>query len=329
MPKVSVIIPVFGVEKYIERCARSLFEQTLDDMEFIFVNDCTKDNSIEVLKSVINEYPNRKHQVKIFSQTKNMGVSRARERGVREAKGEYIGFCDSDDWVTLDMYKKMYERATSGKGFDFIKCGHYISDGLGFNKIKLVYTGSEDFSKDQVISWLLTYKHWNSIWDSICRTSIYHDNNIEFTDDNMLEDLFLATQLLSACKTFNVIQEPLYYYFSNPTSICHLNDSENIKKKAQQAYNNVVKIVDIINRNFGRKFDKEIIAIKSLPKHILVPAMTEYKNYQLWSSFFPEAKYLILISPFITRIIKLRFLLVSLYLYPIYSIIKSKFYHHE
>ena len=99
MPKVSVIVPVYGVEKYIERCARSLFEQTLDDMEFIFVDDCTKDESIEVLKRVIDLYPVRKDQVKIIHHAVNKGLSRARETGVNAATGDYIGHCDSDDWV--------------------------------------------------------------------------------------------------------------------------------------------------------------------------------------------------------------------------------------
>ena len=82
MPKVSVIIPVYGVEKYIERCARSLFEQTLEDMEFIFVNDCTKDNSIDILLRVIDEYPKRKSQVHILNHEFNKGLPVARQTGI-------------------------------------------------------------------------------------------------------------------------------------------------------------------------------------------------------------------------------------------------------
>ena len=78
MPKVSVIVTVYGVERYIERCARSLFEQTLDDMEYIFVDDCSKDSSISVLENVITQYPLRKGQVRIVHHEQNKGVSRAR-----------------------------------------------------------------------------------------------------------------------------------------------------------------------------------------------------------------------------------------------------------
>ena len=110
--KVSVCIPVYGVEKYIERCARSLFEQTMKDgIEFIFVNDCTKDKSIEILEQVLGEYPERKEQVKIIHHEKNKGLVAARKTGLAHATGDYIIHCDSDDWVDLNLYETMYNKA--------------------------------------------------------------------------------------------------------------------------------------------------------------------------------------------------------------------------
>ena len=88
MPKVSVIVPVYGVEKYIERCARSLFEQTLDDIEYIFVDDCSPDRSIEILNQVIGEYPGRKDQVQIIHHASNQGLALARQTGLKAATGE-------------------------------------------------------------------------------------------------------------------------------------------------------------------------------------------------------------------------------------------------
>jgi len=113
MPKVSVIIPVYGVEKYIERCIRSLFEQTLDDIEYIFVDDCTPDNSISILRKVLSEYPNREKQVKILHHEKNKGLAQARQTGLKIASGEYIAHCDSDDWVDKDLYKIAHNKAKS------------------------------------------------------------------------------------------------------------------------------------------------------------------------------------------------------------------------
>ena len=112
MIKVSVCIPVYGVEKYIERCARSLFEQTImDGIEFIFVNDCTKDKSIEILEQVVEKYPQRKNHVKIINRQRNGGLVAARNTALEHAAGDYIIHCDSDDWVDRDLYEKMYEQA--------------------------------------------------------------------------------------------------------------------------------------------------------------------------------------------------------------------------
>ncbi len=106
MPKVSVIIPVYGVEKYIERCARSLFEQTLDDIEYLFIDDCTPDKSIEMLKQVLEDYPHRKPQVVIHRMEQNSGQAAVRKWGMQNAIGDYVIHCDSDDWVELTMYEE-------------------------------------------------------------------------------------------------------------------------------------------------------------------------------------------------------------------------------
>lgn len=103
-PKVTIIIAVYNCEKYLNTCARSLFEQTLDGIEYIFVNDATPDDSIIILNSIIEEYPTRKPFVKIINMDKNGGVSKARRIGVENATGEYVIHADSDDWVDRDMY---------------------------------------------------------------------------------------------------------------------------------------------------------------------------------------------------------------------------------
>ena len=127
MPKVSVIIPVYGVKKYIERCARSLFEQTLDDIEYIFVDDSTPDNSISILRKVLSEYPNREKQVKILHHEKNKGLAQARQTGLKIASGEYIAHCDSDDWVDVHMYEEMYNKAIE-EDADVVVCDYVVTN---------------------------------------------------------------------------------------------------------------------------------------------------------------------------------------------------------
>lgn len=112
MPKVSVIIPVYGVEKYIERCAISLFKQTLDDVEFIFVDDVTPDYSMEILNLMIDKFRlhfvEKKISVRIERMPTNSGQAAVRRHGVKLAKGDYIIHCDSDDWIDASMLQKMY-----------------------------------------------------------------------------------------------------------------------------------------------------------------------------------------------------------------------------
>lgn len=110
MPKVSVIIAVYGAEKYIEKCARSLFEQTLDDIEYIFVDDCTPDKSMDILISVLSDYPNRKNQVKIILNDTNLKQGRTRAVGMKATTGDYLIHCDPDDWVEHNMYELLYNK---------------------------------------------------------------------------------------------------------------------------------------------------------------------------------------------------------------------------
>ena len=111
MPAVSVIVLVYKVEKYIERCARSLFGQTLQDMEFIFVDDDSPDRSIEVMERVLEDFPLRRGQVKVIRNEVNLGLPESRRMGVAAATGEYIIHCDSDDWPEPEMYAKLYSKA--------------------------------------------------------------------------------------------------------------------------------------------------------------------------------------------------------------------------
>ena len=104
--KISIIVPVYNVEKYLERCLDSLINQTLKDIEIICINDGSTDNSSEILK----EYAKKDSRIIIINQN-NQGISVARNNGMNKAKGKYIGFVDSDDWVDLDFFEKLYKAA--------------------------------------------------------------------------------------------------------------------------------------------------------------------------------------------------------------------------
>lgn len=112
MPKVSVIIPVYNTEKYLRKCLDSVCNQTLSDIEIICIDDCSTDNSLNILK----EYAAKDERIKLIEFKENKGAAVARNTGIYEAKGEYIGFVDSDDYIDLDFYEKLYNIGVSEKG---------------------------------------------------------------------------------------------------------------------------------------------------------------------------------------------------------------------
>lgn len=210
MPKVSVIVPVYKVEKYIERCVRSLFGQTLDDIEYIFVNDCTPDASMEVLQNLLEEYPARKSQVKIFNHTINTGQSGARRDGMRMATGDFIIHCDADDWVELDMYEKMYRKAVDD-GADAVCCDmvmeekdsqkHLIYNNL-FSDHKLMYACVAPIA---VV--------YCSMCNRLISRKIYDQYSIEpFPGVNIWDDVGLSIRFRYYIRKSVVINESLYHY---------------------------------------------------------------------------------------------------------------------
>lgn len=124
VPKISVIVAVYGVENYIEKCVRSLFEQTLDAVEYIFVNDDTPDNSIVILKSVLDEYSERKNNTHIINFETNTGVANARTVGMKLATGKYMIHCDLDDYLEDDALEVLYKEAVKTDA-DIVTCDYY------------------------------------------------------------------------------------------------------------------------------------------------------------------------------------------------------------
>ena len=113
MLKISILTPIYGVEKYIEQCARSLFEQSYASIEYIFVDDCTHDKSIGILQSLLKEYPGRAQQVRIIHHDRNRGVGAARQTALMAATGDYLLFADSDDMLPEDAVEKLARKAVS------------------------------------------------------------------------------------------------------------------------------------------------------------------------------------------------------------------------
>lgn len=124
-PVVSIVIPVYNVAPYIEECAESLFNQTLKNIQYIFIDDASTDNSVEILEKVISQYPERAFRTTLIKHKENKGVSYTREEGVRQADGEWIIHCDADDVVDSEMYATLFNEAQA-RDSDILICGYRL-----------------------------------------------------------------------------------------------------------------------------------------------------------------------------------------------------------
>lgn len=317
MPKVSVIIPVYGVEKYIERCARSLFNQTLTDIEYIFINDCTPDRSIEILKKLILQFPNREKQVHIINMPVNCGLPTARKIGIQYATGEYIAHCDSDDWVKVSAYEELYEVAKRYDS-DIVFCDFYRSDGINQH---LVSRNINTDSCEKVIKSLSRIASWN-VWSCIVKRRLYSDNNIEYPTSNNGEDFALMFQLIHYAQSFKTINSPLYFYYCNTQSITNIQTDDGYIKRYTQLIHNTNLVIDFIECNLEIKKYSELIESYKLYCRTKISPLTHKQEYRnLWEMTYPELNFGdIIINPTIPIKTKLHYIAVRLHIYHLFFI---------
>lgn len=283
MPKVSVIIPVYGVEKYIERCARSLFEQTLDDMEYLFIDDCTPDMSIDVLNSVLEEYPQRKSQVRIHRMDRNSGQAAVRTWGMKNATGDFIIHCDSDDWVDVDMYRQMYKAAVEEHA-DCVVCDYFVTD----TKTEKIIKGSNFTDRYRMISDMLSDKIAGCLWNKLFSRRLY-EQELTYPAGSMAEDVATSVQLLYYADKVSYIPSPFYYYYVNNGSITRMLSREKAIINFRAATGNAQIVINFIkSKGLSERFKKELILFKFREKGFLVPYLEDDEINKMWRNTFPE-----------------------------------------
>lgn len=224
-PKVSILVPVYGVAQFIERCAISLFEQTFVDIEYIFINDCTPDNSITILERVITRYPHRKPKVKIIQHKNNRGLAAARNTGVQNATGEYILHVDSDDCLEVNMVELLYNKAIQ-EDADLVFCDYILDFKNSSKKVEQVW----DSDKQKFIKRILSASSAPSIWNKLSKKSLYTDYGIQAIEGiNLGEDFLVVPKLLYHSKKVAKVSEFLYHYnLTNPNSYTKDYSKKNI-----------------------------------------------------------------------------------------------------
>ena len=239
-PKVSIIIPVYNAEKYIEQCIESLLNQTLKDCEFIFINDGSKDNS----KKIIEKYEELDRRIKLINQ-QNQGVSVARNNGLNIANGEYIGFVDADDYVELDMYEVLYSKAIEDN-CDVVLSdwkheidGKFIDINYKFNKNILL---DKKFINENIIPYFLESDNLNTVWNKLYKNQTIKENKIEFPKGTSLgEDGIFNMKVFGKAETLKYIDYIGYYYREVEGSATRNILQKDYFKRALEVYNLDIK----------------------------------------------------------------------------------------
>ena len=210
----SVIVPVYNTAKYLSKCLESLRLQTLDKIEIILVDDGSSDGSHEILA----EYEKRDSRFRLVSQ-ENRGFAGARNRGLEEAAGEFIGFVDSDDWIEPDMYEKLWNEHISSPEADIVQCGYiheYPEENISLPSDNIVYRDRLIRSGGKLCGAESLLLDDGTIWNRIYRRQMLCENGIAF-DPVMTfgEDVFFYWTALISAKQIAAIPQRLYHYRRN------------------------------------------------------------------------------------------------------------------
>lgn len=277
--KVSVIVPVYAVENLIERCANSLFAQTLDDIEYIFIDDCSPDNSVNVLQTVLDLYPSRKSQVKLIRLPENIGVAAVRRYGIELAEGEYVICCDSDDCVVAEMYEQMYIEAKINDS-DIVICDYNINDCHNGN-MRITHNLPTD--KCVLISKFLSGRIHSSLCNKLVKRSLY-DEDFIYPKGNMREDLAILIQLLCRAKIVNHLDRAYYNYYIQPESISSTSTDKRIVNAFEHSKLNYELIKNYISLQ-DYDYSKPLLALKLSIKMALWKLRDKKMRNTMWSDF--------------------------------------------
>ncbi len=243
-PKVSVIIPVYNVEQYLEQCLESVVNQTLKEIEIILINDGTKDNSVQICEKFAKQDPRIN-----FVQQENKGLSATRNVGLKLAKGEFVAFLDSDDWVDLDFYEKLYKAAVetnaeiAAAGFERYR-KFYRRHRLKFSKQKVITDRQEKIGA-------LKIPRYCYVWNKIYKKDALEKSGITFREGVYYEDMEFTMRIIGEMGSIATTPKTIYHYRANPKSIVKTTST----KKCVD-YSSARDMMHNLAREYGVKFDK-------------------------------------------------------------------------
>lgn len=320
MPAVSLIVPVYKVEAYIGRCARSLFGQTMKDLEYIFIDDCSPDRSIDILQEVLEGFPERKAQVKIHRMPRNGGQAAVRVTGIALATGDYIAHCDSDDSFAPDACEKMYRKAVEEQA-DIVVCDFLMgNDDIGWKrKIQGSAPGKE-------VPDLLSGRVMGNLGSRLIRADLL--KSAPTPAANFCEDLVLVVSASLRAAKISYLPQTLYRYFYREDSISHFPGKAALLARIDDLLANAGLVLDALHTD-GRfsETSAEIVYFKYRCRRDLQPLIHQADIFKRWKSVFPEVNGIFLFTAGIPLKEKFFFVLIYLHLFHPWKMVMGKIRH--
>lgn len=240
MPKVSVIVPIYNVEKYIKKCMDSLVNQTLQEIQIIFVNDGSTDESGNIAKEYASKYPNKI----IYLEKENGGLSDARNFGMRYAEGEYIAFLDSDDYVENTMYEEMYNKALQ-ENSDYVECDFLweYPDKTKKDKRNSYNNKKEMLTNVRVVA-----------WNKLIKREILEKNNISFPKGLRYEDIEFTYKLIPYLNKVSYVDKEFVHYVQRNNSIANVQNERTAE--VFTIFDNIIKYYQ--EKGFYEEYKEEL-----------------------------------------------------------------------
>ncbi|MDL2320361.1 glycosyltransferase [Alistipes sp. OttesenSCG-928-B03] len=262
--KVSLLIPVYGVEDYIERCVRSLFGQTYRDIEYVFVDDASPDGSIGVMQRVLEEYPERREQVKVITNPQNLGLAGARNVAFDHSTGDYVLCMDSDDYLETDAVELLVHKAQAESADMVVFDWWVVGRGRPRRGESVMPTGGGE----EYVKALLLRRSGVSVVMKMVRRSVMADNAIRWIAGlNYGEDYYVSPLLAYHSRKTVRLDRPLYWYVHRGTSI-----SANISPAKA---GDIVRATDELTRFFSSvpeaaEYRSALVMMKAVNKVLLL-----------------------------------------------------------
>lgn len=210
MPKVSIIVPVYNVEKYVEKCIQTLINQTLKDIEIIIVNDGSTDGSERIIRDYEKKFPD---MIKYYNK-ENGGLSDARNYGMQYSTSDYIAFLDSDDYVELDTYEKLYNKAIE-ENSDMVECD-FIWE---YPNKKVVDTGIIYSNQKEMITYARVVA-----WNKLIKKSVIEEAKVRYPNGLRYEDVEFFYKMVPFYNKVSFVKKPLIHYVQRENSISNVQN---------------------------------------------------------------------------------------------------------